>query len=198
LKDRPSHAHLRYAARDIEGRPISGTLSGPNERAIREQLRDRELYVTRVAAQGAAGSKAAGAEGGFRPFAKRVKLYDIVVFSRQLSTLVKAGLQLTQALTALSRQTKNPTLRAATEQIQKEIATGTSLTTAMKQHPRIFSEMYLSLAEAGELGGMLDETLDTAATRAGQGDGDPREGQERLRAAGRGAGGRLGRRHGAA
>lgn len=154
-----------YAARDIQGRPVSGTLSGPDERAIREQLRDRELYVTRVAAQGAAAAaRAAGAETGFRPFAGRVKLYDIVVFSRQLSTLVKAGLSLTEALTGLARQTRNPTLRAATGQIHKEIATGSSLTAAMKQHPRIFSELYLSLAEAGELGGMLDETLDTAAT----------------------------------
>lgn len=154
-------ATFSYVARDMEGKPVTGLLTATDERMVREQLRRNNLFVTSVEAQGAARSS--GAAGSF--FKKKVKLYDLVVYSRQLSTLVRAGLPLTQAFHAMEEQTKNETLREATNELRRDIAAGSTLTAAMKRHPKVFSELYVSLAEAGELGGMLDTTLDTAATQ---------------------------------
>jgi type IV pilus assembly protein PilC len=152
--------NFAYSARTIEGQPVSGHTTASDERAVREQLRRNNLFVTRLEMQGQA---AAGASSSlFRP---KVKLYDTVVFSRQLSTLVRAGLPLTQAFDALGEQTRNETLREAIYEIRKDISTGSTLTAAMKKYPAIFSEMYLSLVEAGELGGLLEQTLDNAAVQ---------------------------------
>lgn len=148
-----------YIARDISGRAVNGTLTGTDERAIREQLRRSNLYVTKMEVHGS--SKAAGSQSSL--FGGRVKLYDLVVFSRQLSTLVRAGLQLTEALDILAQQTRNETLRAAIKEMYQDIASGSTMSSTMKKHPKLFSELYVSLVEAGETGGLLDQTLDTAA-----------------------------------
>jgi type IV pilus assembly protein PilC len=149
-----------YVARNIDGQPVTGSLTAADERAVRDQLRQNNLFVTRLQAQETASSGASSSV-----FQTKVKLYDLVVFSRQFATLVRAGLPLTESLGALAEQTRNPTLRQAIVEMQHDIATGATLTVAMKKHPRVFSELYVSLAEAGELGGMLDITLDAAATQ---------------------------------
>ena len=150
-----------YVARDINGQASVGSLTAQDERSVREQLRRNNLFVTRLEARGV--SKPAGASSSV--LRKKVKLYDLVIFSRQLSTLVRAGLPLTESLTALAEQTLNPTLREATDEMRRDIGSGTTLTAAMKKHPKIFPELYVSLVEAGELGGLLDSTLDSAATQ---------------------------------
>lgn len=154
-------ANYSYVAHDIDGKPVSGFLAASDERAVREQLRRNNLFVTRVQVQGGERS----ASGGSSLFKKKVKLYDLVIYSRQLATLVRAGLPLTQAFAAMEEQTRNETLRGVTNELRRDISSGSSLTGAMKRHTRIFSELYISLAEAGELGGMLDQTLDSAATQ---------------------------------
>lgn len=153
-------ATFSYTARDIEGQSVSGTLTATDERAVREQLRRNNLFVTRLDAQGVAS-----AAGGGGLLKRRAKLYDLVIYSRQLATLVRAGLPLTEALQVMVEQTKSETLRAVTLEMQRDIAAGSTFTAAMKRHPRVFSELYVALAEAGELGGMLDKTLDSAATQ---------------------------------
>lgn len=150
-----------YIARDIEGQATTGSVIANDERAVREQLRRNNLFVTRLDSQGA--TRAAGASSSV--LNGKVKLYDLVVYSRQLSTLVRAGLPLTESFDALVEQTRNPTLRAATEEMRRDIASGSTLTGAMKKHPKVFPELYIALAEAGELGGMLDTTLDAAAAQ---------------------------------
>jgi type IV pilus assembly protein PilC len=149
-----------YVARDIDGKSVAGTITAADERSTREQLRRNNLYVTRLETQGVS-STSAGARSSL--FAGRVKLYDLVVFSRQLATLVRAGLPITVALHALSEQTRKETLRQAILEMHRDITTGSTMTNAMKKHPKLFSELYLALVEAGELGGMLDRTLETAA-----------------------------------
>jgi len=149
-----------YVARDIDGKPVTGTITAVDERATREQLRRNNLFVTRLEAQGAGATSAKAQSSLFRA---RVKLYDLVIFSRQLATLVRAGMPITQALYALSEQIRNDTLRQVLIEMHDDIASGSTMTQAMKKHPKIFSELYLALVEAGELGGILDQTLDTAA-----------------------------------
>ncbi|MES2461359.1 MAG: type II secretion system F family protein [Armatimonadota bacterium] len=151
-----------YTARDIEGKAISGSLAGANEHLIREQLRRSNLFVTKLDQKGGTADGPAVPSAGF--FTQKVKLYEMVVFSRQFSTLIQAGLVLTEALDALADQTRNPTLKNTIMEIKTEVTSGSTLTSAMKKHPKLFSELYLALVEAGETGGMLDQTLETAAT----------------------------------
>ncbi len=151
----------QYIARDLQGKAVRGMITASDERAGREQLRINNLFVTEL-------EQVSGREvrtgGGSSLFAPRVKLYDMVVFSRQLATLVRAGLPLVEALGSLADQTKNQTLSQAIQSMVQSIREGSTFVGAMKAHPKLFSELYLSLVEAGELGGMLDLTLETAAS----------------------------------
>lgn len=139
---------------------MRGMITASDERAGREQLRINNLFVTELEQVSGRATKSGDP---LTIFPAKVKLYDMVVFSRQLSTLVHAGLPLVEAMGSLADQTKNPTLKQAVEDMVRSIREGSTFVGAMKAHPKLFSELYLALVEAGELGGMLDQTLDTAA-----------------------------------
>lgn len=150
---------FEYMARDRAGKQIQGTLSGQDEKAVREQLRRKDLFVTSITAQKAAAS----GTSSFTSRKKKVKLNDMVVMSRQLSTLVRAGLPLVDSLYTLAEQTQNPTLKQALTDIRNEVLAGSTFSDALAKHPDIFSELYQSLSRAGEVAGALDETLQVAA-----------------------------------
>jgi type IV pilus assembly protein PilC len=151
----PSYAYL---ARDRAGKQVAGTVSGADERGVREQLRRKDLFVTTLTAQ---RQSAQPGQGAFKK--KKVGLNDMVVMSRQLATLVRAGLPLVESLGALVNQTQNLTLKAALTDIRQDVLAGSTFSAALGKHPAIFSELYQSLAQAGETAGALDETLQTAA-----------------------------------
>jgi len=148
---------FQYVARDRAGKQISGTLAGTDERAVREQLRRKDLFVTTIQEQ----KQAAGQSAGGR--SKKVTLNDMVVMSRQLSTLVRAGLPLVESLYTLAGQTTNPTLKNVLNEIRQDVLSGATFSDALAKHPKVFSELYQSLAKAGEVAGALDETLTVAA-----------------------------------
>lgn len=147
-----------YVARDRAGKQLVGTLAGSDERAVRDQLRRKDVFVTTITEQKVASSSFVG---GTRT--KKVTLNDMVVMSRQLSTLVHAGLPLVESLHTLAAQTTNPTLKAAIIEIRADVLAGSNFSDALGKHPKIFSELYQSLAKAGEIAGALDETLQVAA-----------------------------------
>ncbi|MGC4047846.1 MAG: type II secretion system F family protein [Armatimonas sp.] len=151
----------QYLARDLQGKAVRGMITANDERAGREQLRINNLFVTDMEQVSGRELKTQSSGGLFAP---RVKLYDMVVFSRQLATLVRAGLPLVEALGALADQTKNATLNQTIRAMIQSIREGSTFVAAMKPHPKLFSELYLALVEAGELGGLLDMTLETAAS----------------------------------
>lgn len=93
-----------------------------------------------------------------------VKLDDLVVFSRQLATMVESGITLVQALHILSEQSENKTLSNVTLQIKEDIESGSSLHEALGRHPKIFTNLYVNMVKAGETSGLLDEILDRLAT----------------------------------
>src|SRR5687768_4040236 len=148
---------FQYSARDRAGKQISGTLAGTDERAVREQLRRKDLFVTTIQEQKQNAGQAGG--GG----SKKVTLNDMVVMSRQLSTLVRAGLPLVESLYTLAGQTTNPTLKNVLNEIRQDVLSGSTFSDALAKHPKVFSELYQSLAKAGEVAGALDETLTVAA-----------------------------------
>ncbi|MEG0895629.1 MAG: type II secretion system F family protein, partial [Oscillospiraceae bacterium] len=90
---------------------------------------------------------------------KKVKKADLAIFSRQLSSMLSAGISITQALSSLSKQTGNPTLSDALANITSDIESGVNLTNAFSKYPKIFPPIYLSMINAGEVGGVLEESL---------------------------------------
>ncbi len=97
-------------------------------------------------------------------FKPKVTGKDVVIFTRQLSTMIDAGLPLVQCLQILARQQSNPTFKKVLLAIQNDVETGTTLADSMRKHPKIFDNLYSNMIEAGELGGILDTILSRLAT----------------------------------
>jgi len=95
---------------------------------------------------------------------KRVKSRDLVIFTRQFSTMINAGLPLVQALDILQKQTDSPALRKAVQDVLYDVEAGNTLADALKQHPRVFSQLFVNMVAAGESGGLLDTILMRLAT----------------------------------
>lgn len=92
-------------------------------------------------------------------FKPKVTGKDIVIFTRQLSTMIDAGLPLIQSLDILSKQQENPTFKAVLTTIKRDVETGTTIADAMRKHPTVFDSLFANMIEAGETGGILDTIL---------------------------------------
>ncbi len=150
---------FQYVARDITGREVRGTMQGPDSAVVSATLRREGIFITTLReAQPAIGLLAWWEQR------RAVKLTDLVVFSQQLSTMVGAGLDLAESFVVLPQQTENRRLREVLEQISLDIQGGSALSAAMARFPRIFSDLFVALVKAGEVGGILEETLRTAAS----------------------------------
>src|SRR5258706_4358212 len=146
-----------YVARDRVGKQVNGLLAGADERAVRDQLRGKGLFVTTITEQRQVNGRAnAGAK-------KKVKLGDMVIMSRQLATLVHAGLPLVECLYILAGQTTNLSLKATLTEVRSDILSGSTFSDALGKPPKIFSELYQALSRAVETAGALDEPLQVAA-----------------------------------
>jgi type IV pilus assembly protein PilC len=97
-------------------------------------------------------------------FQPKVTTKDVVIFTRQLSTMIDAGLPLVQGLDILAKQQPNPTLKKTLEEVKVDVETGSTFADGMKKHPEIFDNLYTNMIEAGEVGGILDTILSRLAT----------------------------------
>jgi type II secretory pathway component PulF len=93
----------------------------------------------------------------------RVRPHDLIVFSRQMATLMGAGIPFIQSLTTMEKQTGNPRLRAAIVDVRRDVEAGASFSDALAKHPEIFNTLYISMIRAGEAAGILDEILNRLA-----------------------------------
>lgn len=150
-------AVFSYVARDQEGNQRLGTIEGKDVAEARDNVRARDLYVVTIQ------KKAEPAKQMTLFRKKKVKLGDLVVMSRQLATLFRSGISLLDCLYAASRQSESPILAQALEGVRLSVLGGSTLTDAMKQYPDVFSMKFIALAQAGEAGGVLDQTLEVAA-----------------------------------
>jgi type IV pilus assembly protein PilC len=96
-------------------------------------------------------------------FLERVKIRDLVIFTRQFSTLISSGMSLLESLNVLERQTTNPKLAAIIGEIKNSVESGHTLSESMAKHPNVFSRLYINLIKAGEAGGVLDRTMNDLA-----------------------------------
>ena len=105
-------------------------------------------------------------------FEQKVKTKEIVIFTRQFSTMINAGLPLVQCLDILSSQQPNPSFKKVTSQIKGDVEGGSTFADALSKHPKIFDSLYVNLVAAGEVGGVLDTVLNRLAVymeKQGQG-----------------------------
>lgn len=144
-----------YTARNPQtGKQVKATVQADSEYAAAKLISAQGLVATDVVMQGEKGSL------GFKG---KVKAKDRVLFSRQLSTLINAGLPLLQALRSVNNQTTSKPLKIVLSQVIGDVEGGGTLANAMGKHPRVFSQVYLSLIAAGESSGTLDQALDRLA-----------------------------------
>src|SRR5829696_7031141 len=141
-----------FRALDKQGEIIQDKLEGSGTMAVASELRKQGLMVIDVKEQSVAQKDI------LAPF-KGIKLADLVVFSRQLATMINAGLPIVRALYVLSEQTDNPKLNDVVVAVRKDVEAGSSLSESLEKHPDTFSRLYVEMVKAGEIGGMLDGVL---------------------------------------
>lgn len=147
-----------YQATNAEGKQVKGTVEGINrdeaiEELVHQNLKPREVTLITE------GKKTSNF------FKKKVKTDQLVLFTRQLSTMVSAGVPLLRALTTLETQAENPTLKEAVQEIVKDVQGGSQLADALQKHPDIFSDVYVNMVRAGEAAGIVDDILKRLATQ---------------------------------
>ncbi|MBI1809889.1 MAG: type II secretion system F family protein [Gemmatimonadetes bacterium] len=143
-----------YTARDAKGELKTATIEAANREDVVQQLRRMRMNVVKVEEQ----SKTKVKTGG------KIAMRDIVIFTRQFSTMINSGLPLVQALDILSKQTENKALSAVTRQVVFDVESGHTVADALAKHPNAFTDLYVNMVAAGEAGGILDTILMRLAT----------------------------------
>src|SRR3954454_4351960 len=146
-----------FKALDLAGAQTRGELEADSKQAVSSQLRAKGLIVLDVEEFKSADV------GDFLGRFKRVKATELTVATRQLSTMISSGMSLLRALYVLEDQAKSDKLKEAMVQIRKDVEAGISLSEALRRHPDIFNDLYTAMVAAGEVGGILEETLQRVA-----------------------------------
>lgn len=154
---------FEYIVKDKEGKNLSGKKEAPDVNSVVSSLRQEGFLIIRineVKAKSSLFSKDifTAKHGG------RIKADDIVVFSRQLATMVEAGVPLVQSLGILAEQAESGNLQKAVVSLRDDVESGKSLSEALEKHQKIFSNLFISMVKAGESSGRLEEILDRLAT----------------------------------
>lgn len=154
---------FQFTAKDKTGQQVQQTQEAASKDALIKSLRDQGLYPMQIKEQKtSAVAKKSGKSFSFG-FGKRVGLKDLAIFCRQFSTMINAGVSLVRCLDVLEQQTSNVGLKEIIRDIQSEVEGGATLSKSMSKYPRVFSELATGLVRAGEVGGVLDETLERLA-----------------------------------
>lgn len=149
----------KYTARDANsGQKVTAEVQAENEQAAAKLIRGQGLAPLEIVAIDAEGR-------GLAKLTKRVKTKDRILFSRQLSTLINAGLPLVQSLRSVANQTESKPLRHVVNQLISDIEGGAAFSAALSKHPDVFNKVYVSLIAAGEVSGTLDKALERLANQ---------------------------------
>ena len=143
-----------YTARALNGDLRTATIDAPSRDEVIAQLRKQRLNVVKIDEAASVKKKKGG----------KIKMRDIVIFTRQFSTMINAGLPLVQALDILAKQSENPSLKDVTLAVVFDVESGHTVADALGKHPKAFSELYVNMVAAGEAGGILDTILMRLAT----------------------------------
>jgi len=155
------------------GKPVKGVREADSQKGLRAALRREGVFLTEVRLGRSGAEAGKGAGRSISLFGGRVKTDDIAVMTRQLSTLVGAGIPLVESLTALVEQVENPRLQRILAEVKQRVNEGASLADALAGHEKVFSNLYINMIRAGESSGALEVVLNRLA--------DFTESQARLR-----------------
>ncbi len=144
-----------YTARALNGDLRTATIEAPNRDDVVAQLRKQRLNVVKIDEAAVAKKKKAGG---------KISMRDVVIFTRQFSTMINAGLPLVQALEILAKQSENKALKDVTHAVVFDVESGHTVADALRKHPKAFSDLYVNMVAAGEAGGILDTILMRLAT----------------------------------
>src|SRR4030042_1454907 len=147
-----------WVAQTKKGRKLKGEIDAANEAIALSQLKKRNFTVKKLK------PKPKDIFQNISFLKPKVTKKDLVIFTRQFSTMIDAGLPLVQGLTILGEQSENPTLKSILKEITSDVEGGSTLAEAMKKHPKIFDTLFVNLVAAGEVGGILDTILRRLST----------------------------------
>ncbi len=150
-KSSSQEAVFEWVGKDKQGRIVQGEVRANGEAVAQATLRRQGILVTKI--------KKRRMRSG-----KKIKPKDIALFTRQMATMMKAGVPLLQSFDIVGRGNPNPSVTKLLNDIRQDVETGTSLNMAFKKHPMYFDELYCNLVEAGEAAGILEALLDRLAT----------------------------------
>ncbi len=142
-----------YTARNPNGELKSASIDAPSRDDVVNQLRRQRLTIIKVDEEKVRAKKSGGG----------ISMRDIVIFTRQFSTMINAGLPLVQALDILAKQSENKALAAVVRDVVFDVESGNTVADAMRKHPKAFSDLYTNMVAAGEAGGILDTILNRLA-----------------------------------
>ncbi len=146
-----------FSGRTRTGQAVSGEMEAPNREAVVAQLRRQQVLATSVR------PKARDIEIRVPGFGAKVGDRDLAVVTRQLATMIDAGLPLVQCLDVLAQQQDNKALKKTLYDIRMDVEGGSTFSAALRRHPKVFSTLYTNMVEAGEAGGILDAILNRLA-----------------------------------
>lgn len=153
-----------YEALDKGGKQVKGVIEASSEEVIIEKLRNMGYYPLNVVLN---KSKAANVDisalPGLRVIFHRVKFRHVMTFTRQLATLIDAGLPILRSLAILQEQVESVIFKEKIAQISKDIESGSTLSDALAKHPKVFDGLYVNMVRAGEIGGVLEAVLNKIA-----------------------------------
>jgi type IV pilus assembly protein PilC len=150
LPKNTKEAIFEWEGKDKNGKMVRGEMRAGGEAVVNASLRRQGILITRVKKRRSSGGKA-------------IKQRDIAIFTRQLATMMKAGVPLLQSFDIVGRGSTNPRMTKLLNDIRSDVETGTSLSSAFRKHPMYFDALYCNLVEAGEAGGILEALLDRLA-----------------------------------
>jgi len=166
-------ALFQYKGLNAKGKTVDGVLDADSARTLQAALKRQGIFLTeykekisgggeKAAVKGQEGT-AASREVTFKGRFQRVKLQEVAEITRQMATLMRAGIPVVESLSAISDQLENPKLKEILTQVRQDVKEGMSLSQAMLKHPKAFSDLYANMVRAGESSGALDVVFERLA-----------------------------------
>ncbi len=149
-------ATYAYKAKNLEGKVLQGEIEGDSEAQVRARLRERGYFVSKLEKKQQAFS--------INIFGGKVTSKDVSIFAQMFSVMMSSGVPLVRCLAILQQQTENPAFGKILGQVRTDVEGGSTLSSALGKHPRVFDVLFVNLVRAGEAGGILDGILKRLAT----------------------------------
>jgi type IV pilus assembly protein PilC len=145
-------------ARNWDGKIVTQEMEAESKEVCISKLREKGFFVTSISEK-----KGGSGFGAITFFERSVSSQEVCIFARQFSTMIGSGVPLVRCLTILQQQSENPTFKRIITQIRTDVEGGSTFSKSLEKHPRVFSDLFVSLVKAGEIGGILDQILNRLA-----------------------------------